>query len=104
MPFDHGPFNFGAGKPKKVAIVACMRKLLVAIAQNRHDLDPENCCNIGMKLRQLLSPIIPLTESSLMTVYGVIERDATTVYVVAGRLVDHSEMLGGLATSSRNFQ
>lgn len=45
-----------------------------------------------------------LTESSLMTVYGVIERDATTVYVVAGRLVDHSEMLGGLATSSRNFQ
>ena len=34
---------------------------------------------------------------------GVIERDATTVYVVAGRLADHSKMLEGLATSSRDF-
>jgi error-prone DNA polymerase len=46
---------------------------------------------------------LALTQSSLMTVYGVIERDASTVYVVAGRLVDHSALLGGLATSSRDF-
>ena len=44
-----------------------------------------------------------LTQSSLLTVYGVIERDATTVYVIAGRLVDHSALLGGLNTSSRDF-
>ena len=44
-----------------------------------------------------------LTQSSLMTVYGTIERDATTVYVVAGRLVDHSDMLGKLTTTSRDF-
>lgn len=44
-----------------------------------------------------------LTQSRLMTVYGVIERDDATVYVVAGRLVDHSKLLGSLATSSRDF-
>jgi error-prone DNA polymerase len=46
---------------------------------------------------------VELTQSSLLTVYGVVERDETTVYVVAGRLVDHSAMLGGLTTSSRDF-
>jgi error-prone DNA polymerase len=46
---------------------------------------------------------VALTQSSLMTVYGVIERDDATVYVVAGRLVDHSEWLGRLSTRSRDF-
>ncbi len=46
---------------------------------------------------------VALTQARLLTVYGTIERDATTVYVVAGRLVDHSDLLGGLATSSRDF-
>ena len=36
-------------------------------------------------------------------ILGAIERDATTVYVMAGRLADYSKMLGGLATSSRDF-
>ena len=44
-----------------------------------------------------------LTQSRLMTVYGFIERDAATVYVVAARLVNHTELLGGLSTSSRDF-
>ena len=46
---------------------------------------------------------VALTQSNLLTVYGTIERDESTVYVVAGRLVDHSALLGGLATSSRDF-
>ena len=46
---------------------------------------------------------VELTQSRLMTVFGVIERDETTVYVVASRLVDHSKLLGDLATSSRDF-
>jgi error-prone DNA polymerase len=46
---------------------------------------------------------VALTQARLLTVYGTIERDAATVYVVAGRLVDHSALLGGLATSSRDF-
>ncbi|MGB8856871.1 MAG: error-prone DNA polymerase [Burkholderiales bacterium] len=46
---------------------------------------------------------VALTQARLLTVYGTIERDTTTVYVVAGRLVDHSNLLGGLATSSRDF-
>ena len=45
-----------------------------------------------------------LTHSRLMTVYGTIERDAATVYVVAGRLVNHTRLLGGLATTSRDFR
>ena len=47
--------------------------------------------------------LVELTQSQMMTVYGVIERDETTVYVVAGRLVNHSAMLGKLATTSRDF-
>jgi error-prone DNA polymerase len=46
---------------------------------------------------------VELTQASMLTVYGTVERDETTVYVVAGRLVDHSQLLGGLATSSRDF-
>ena len=34
---------------------------------------------------------------------GASGHDATTVYVMAGWLVDHSAMLEGLATSSRDF-
>ena len=47
--------------------------------------------------------LVALTQAQLLTVYGTIERDATTVFVVAGRLVNHSALLGGLSTSSRDF-
>jgi error-prone DNA polymerase len=47
---------------------------------------------------------VALTQSRLLTVYGTIEREATTVYVMAGMLVDHSKLLGALATSSRDFR
>jgi len=48
--------------------------------------------------------VAELTQSHLMTVYGAIDRNETTVYVVAGRLVNHNNLLGGLMTSSRDFR
>lgn len=48
--------------------------------------------------------VVELTQSHLMTVYGVIDRNESTVYVVAGRLVNHNDLLGGLVTSSRDFR
>jgi len=44
-----------------------------------------------------------LLGAQLMTVHGVIEREGEVVHLVARRLVDHSELLGRLATRSRDF-
>jgi error-prone DNA polymerase len=44
-----------------------------------------------------------LLGSHLMAVHGVIERQGEVVHLVAGRLVDHSHLLGGLLTRSRDF-
>jgi hypothetical protein len=35
--------------------------------------------------------------------YGSVEREGEVVHVIARRLADHSELLGRLATSSRDF-
>jgi error-prone DNA polymerase len=39
----------------------------------------------------------------LMAVYGSVEREGEVVHVIARRLSDHSELLGRLATQSRDF-
>ncbi len=44
-----------------------------------------------------------LLGSSLLGVHGVIERKGGVVHLVAGRLVDHSLLLGSLVTESRDF-
>jgi len=44
-----------------------------------------------------------LLGSKLMAVHGVIEREGEVVHLVAGRLVDHSHLLGRLAARSRDF-
>jgi error-prone DNA polymerase len=44
-----------------------------------------------------------LLGSHLLAVHGVIERQGEVVHLVAGRLVDHSHLLGGLLTRSRDF-
>ena len=44
-----------------------------------------------------------LLGAQLMTVHGVIEREGEVVHLVARRLVDHSALLGRLATRSRDF-
>jgi error-prone DNA polymerase len=44
-----------------------------------------------------------LLRSSLMTVYGKLEREGEVVHVVAGRLRDQTPLLGNLVTRSRDF-
>jgi len=44
-----------------------------------------------------------LLGSKLMAVHGVIEREGEVVHLVAGRLVDHSHLLGRLVARSRDF-
>jgi len=44
-----------------------------------------------------------LLGSGLLAVYGVLERQGEVVHVVAGRLADFSDLLGGLTAPSRDF-
>jgi error-prone DNA polymerase len=44
-----------------------------------------------------------LLGARLMAVYGSVEREGEVVHVIARQLADHSELLGRLATSSRDF-
>ena len=44
-----------------------------------------------------------LLGSRLLAVHGVLERQGEVVHLIARRLVDHSVLLGKLATSSRDF-
>ena len=44
-----------------------------------------------------------LLGSSLLGVEGVVEREGGVVHLIARRLFDHSGLLGGLATASRDF-
>jgi error-prone DNA polymerase len=44
-----------------------------------------------------------LLGSRLLGVHGTLEREGAVVHLIAKRLVDHSELLGALQTSSRDF-
>ncbi|MGH8161665.1 MAG: OB-fold nucleic acid binding domain-containing protein, partial [Gammaproteobacteria bacterium] len=43
-------------------------------------------------------------DARLLGVSGVVQREENVVHVLAGRLADHSALLGGLAARSRDFQ
>jgi error-prone DNA polymerase len=45
-----------------------------------------------------------LLASTLLTVYGIWQAEGEVRHLVARRLVDHSALLQGLATKSRNFR
>ncbi len=45
-----------------------------------------------------------LLASSLLTVYGIWQREGEVRHLVAKQLVDHSALLQGLSTKSRNFR
>ena len=45
-----------------------------------------------------------LLASSLLTVYGIWQREGEVRHLVARKLVDHSALLQGLASRSRNFR
>ncbi|HSE00215.1 MAG TPA: error-prone DNA polymerase [Burkholderiales bacterium] len=44
-----------------------------------------------------------LLGSRLLGIHGTLEREGEVVHLIAKRLVDHSELLGALQTSSRDF-
>lgn len=44
-----------------------------------------------------------LLGARLLGVHGILERDGAVVHLIAGRLTDHSDLLGRLATASRDF-
>ena len=44
-----------------------------------------------------------LLTARLLGVHGILERDGEVVHLIAGRLTDHSALLGQLATHSRDF-
>jgi error-prone DNA polymerase len=46
----------------------------------------------------------PLLAATLLTVYGVWQCQGEVRHLVAKTLVDHSALLQGLATHSRNFR
>jgi error-prone DNA polymerase len=46
----------------------------------------------------------PLLASTLMTVFGIWQREGEVRHLVARKLVDHSGLLAGLASRSRNFR
>jgi len=45
-----------------------------------------------------------LLGARLLGVLGVLQREGEVVHLIARRLVDHSELLGQLATRSRDFR
>jgi error-prone DNA polymerase len=45
----------------------------------------------------------PLLGARLLTVYGQWQREGDVMHIVAARLVDHSHLLHGLVSKSRNF-
>jgi error-prone DNA polymerase len=46
----------------------------------------------------------PLLASTLLTVFGVWQREGEVRHLVAKKLIDHSALLAGLANHSRNFR
>lgn len=46
----------------------------------------------------------PLLAASLLTVYGTWQREGGVMHLVAAKLVDHSALLGGLSSRSRDFR
>ena len=46
----------------------------------------------------------PLLDARLLTVYGTWQREGEVRHLVAARLVDHTPLLRGLATRSRDFR
>ena len=45
----------------------------------------------------------PLLAAKLLTVYGQWQREGDVTHLIAGRLIDHTSLLGGLVARSRDF-
>jgi error-prone DNA polymerase len=65
--------------------------------------DETGCVNVVIWKRLADKQRRELLSSRLLGVYGTIERKGLVVHLIAGMLVDHSMLLGQLATESRDF-
>jgi error-prone DNA polymerase len=65
--------------------------------------DETGCLNVIVWRDLLEKQRRELLGSRLMGVYGVLEREGEVVHLIARKVVDHTELLGRLATSSRDF-
>jgi error-prone DNA polymerase len=45
----------------------------------------------------------PLLAARLLGVHGVLQRESGVIHLIAGKLVDHSDLLGALLARSRDF-
>ncbi|MCX7893971.1 MAG: error-prone DNA polymerase [Burkholderiales bacterium] len=65
--------------------------------------DETGCVNVVVWAKLAERQRRELLGARLMAVHGVIEREGEVVHLVARRIVDHSALLGRLATRSRDF-
>jgi error-prone DNA polymerase len=65
--------------------------------------DETGYANIVVWSRVAESQRRALLASRLLAVHGTVEREGDVIHMVAGRLTDHSRLLGRLATRSRDF-
>jgi error-prone DNA polymerase len=93
------------GRPGRAAgIVTCRQRPATASGVVFVTLEDETgFVNVVVWNRLVESQRRELLGSRLLAVYGVVQREGAVVHLVAHRLVDHSRLLGSLATSSRDF-
>jgi error-prone DNA polymerase len=65
--------------------------------------DETGCTNVIVWPSLLEKQKKEILQARLLTVYGVWQRKGDVVHLIAKRVVDHSELLGELAVSSRDF-
>ncbi|HEX6706561.1 MAG TPA: error-prone DNA polymerase [Albitalea sp.] len=66
--------------------------------------DETGAVNVIVWPRVVESQRRPLLASTLLTVYGQWQREGDVMHLVAMKLIDHSQLLQGLASKSRNFR
>jgi error-prone DNA polymerase len=65
--------------------------------------DETGCINVVLWRHLVERQKREMLGARLLGVHGVVERDGDVVHLVARRLFDHSALLGGLVTASRDF-
>jgi error-prone DNA polymerase len=65
--------------------------------------DETGCVNVVIWGRLFEAQRREALGARLMTVHGTVEREGEVVHLVAARLIDHTALLGRLATGSRDF-
>jgi error-prone DNA polymerase len=66
--------------------------------------DETGAVNVIVWPRVAQAQRLPLLRATLLSVYGTWQRQGEVMHLVAGHLVDHSELLRGLLAKSRDFR